>query len=120
MLNYFCFCRVKATIWILVGVVIYLVKTTIWSDGCSKLNSVAHMVNFCYSDGCCYWPECLRSEQREREAIWIFYLGNENLSAFYLNENIDECYLYFIMCECDCPEISQSYTMPCLYGFSLI
>jgi len=42
------------------------VKTTIWSDGCSKLSSVAHMVNFCYSDGCCYWPECLRSELRER------------------------------------------------------
>jgi hypothetical protein len=82
MLNYFCFCRVKATIWILVGVVIYLVKTTIWSDGCSKLNSVAHMVNFCYSDGCCYWPECLRSEQRER------------LSEFFISEM--KIYLHFI------------------------
>jgi hypothetical protein len=61
-------------IWILVGVVIYLVKTTIWSDGCSKLSSVAHMVNFYFSDGCCCWPECLRSKLRERGYLNFFSL----------------------------------------------
>jgi hypothetical protein len=80
-------------IWILVGVVIYLVKTSIWSDGCSKLSSVAHMVNFYFSDGCCCWPECLRSKLRERGYL-NFFLWNENVSAFYRNENISECYLY--------------------------
>jgi hypothetical protein len=57
----------------------------------------------------------------ERERLSEFFISEMKIyPAFYLNENISEGYLYFIMCECDCPDISQSYIIPCLYGFSLI
>jgi hypothetical protein len=136
MLNYFCFCRVKATIWILAGVVIYLVKTTIWSDGCLKFRSVAHMVNLCYSDDCCYWPECLRNEQRER--LSEFFVSEMKIYLRFIWMKIYLSVIYILSCvnvnvqksprviQCHAcmvsllSELKAHVCTWCLYGFSLI
>jgi hypothetical protein len=84
-------------IWILVGVVICLVKTTIWSDGCSKLSSVAHMVNFYFSDGCCCWPECLRSKLRERERLSELFFSEMKMYLYFIGMKIYLSVIYICL-----------------------